>query len=340
MTVAAFRVDADREKGMGHLERCFSIATELTKENHDSVFVTRDKAFVKSLAAARGFNRVEIVADDSGETEAILSQGPGLVIFDIGSTRHDQVAPIKEVGCHVVTFEDLGDGRYLSDLVVDCNLSEKMNPAKLTTSTRYLLGAEYAVVSQACLAAKKRRFHLIRRRRDRIRKIIVSCGGSDPEGVTPKVAKALSRFDTEIDIELVLGPAFVHTSELDNALLDAQRVFSIVEAPMDLAKRLKDADLGIVSGGATLFEAAYLGLPCLVIAQNAAQLRNLPPFEAHGGIVNLGLAANDPFSNIPGVIKSISDSGRLGAMSAAQESYVDGRGLERILAAIRELLGR
>lgn len=341
MTVAAIRVDADREKGLGHLTRCFALAHELAQQNHSPVFITRDKAFVRARAAEHGFPDVDTFSEEGSEAEAILARGPGLVIFDIGSTAHDQIAPIKEVGCFVVTFEDLGDGRYLSDIVVDANLTDKTNPQKIETSTRYLLGADYAIISKECQAAKKRRLGFAQRfRKGNLRQIIVSCGGSDPGGLTPRIASALSRFDTEIDIELILGPAFVPVDELNKAILSSTRVFSISESPSDLPMRMRRADLGIICGGVTLFEAAYLGLPAIVIAQNPIQLRNLPPFEASGGIVSLGLAAHDPFANIPSTIKTLCDKGRLAAMSAAQQSQVDGRGLDRVMAAIRELLGR
>lgn len=315
------------------------MARELAKEGHDPIFVTRDKAFVRSRIEAAGFSEVEGFENDSDEAEAILRRGPGLAVFDVGATAHEVVAAIKEIGCFIVTFEDLGDGRYLADLVIDANLTENSNPRKMATPTRYLLGPDYAVISQKATAAKKKRrgsrgFFT----RDGLRKIIVTCGGSDPAGVTPRVVEALSLFDGEIDIELILGPAFSPKDELDRALLKSSRIFSIVEAPDNFHDRMRRADLGILSGGVTLFEAAYLGLPATVIAQNATQLKNLPAFESNSGIVSLGLAAHNPFPNLSATIRSIES--KLGAMAAAQERYVDGKGLDRVVAAIRETLGR
>lgn len=334
MTVTSIRVDANRESGLGHLHRSICVASELARRGHRPVFVTRDRAVVAPIAADSGFDSIVNFSDEAEEVNAILSPGPGLVVFDNGSTTHGKVAPLKEVGCFVVSFEDLGDGRYLSDLVVDANLTDSTNPQKLRTTTKYLLGPDYAVIAPMCRAAKKKRKHFTD-----VRKIVVTCGGSDPAGVTPRAVSALGNVDSEVEILVVLGPAFAHKEALNKALLSAARSFEVVEAPDNLPALMREADVGIISGGVTLFEAAYLGLPSIVIAQNAAQLRNLPPFEKHGGIVNLGLAANDPFANIPTELKLLRDPGRLRAMSEAQERYIDGKGLERLASAIRELLG-
>jgi spore coat polysaccharide biosynthesis predicted glycosyltransferase SpsG len=345
VTVAAIRVDADREIGFGHLERCIAVARELKEANHEPVFVTCEKSIAIPRLAARGITAVETFVPGtatpdaaealSSEIDAILRRGPGLVIFDIGSTSHELAAAVKAMGCFVVSFEDLGDGRYLADLVVDANLTESTNPRKMTTTTRYLLGPEYAVISPECLKAKKKR-----RRFQELRRIIVSCGGSDPAAVTPHVIAALATLDTEIDIEVVLGPGFAHAAALDRAILATPRICSIVESPSDLPDRLRAADIGIISGGVTLYEAAFLGLPSIVIAQNPAQLRNLPPFDSRNAIINLGLAANNPYPNLLSAIRRLADSAIRRSMSEALEKHVDGRGIQRLGTAVREVLGR
>jgi spore coat polysaccharide biosynthesis predicted glycosyltransferase SpsG len=342
VTVAAIRVDADREIGFGHLERAIAVARELKEANHEPVFVTREKSLAVTRLAERGFSAVETFTPGDtaeatlhAEVDAVLRRGPGLVIFDVGSTSHDLAASVKAVGGFVVTFEDLGDGRYLADLVVDANLTESTNPRKMMTTTRYLLGPEYAIISPECLKAKRKR-----RRVQDLRKVIVSCGGSDPAGVTAHVIPALTTLDTEIDVEVVIGPAFAHAAELDKAILKSPRICSIVEAPLDLPARLRAADVGIICGGVTLYEAAFLGLPSIVIAQNPMQLRNLPPFESRRAIINLGLAANNPYPNILPALRRLGDQAERKAMSEALEKYVDGRGIQRFVTAVREVLGR
>lgn len=335
MSTVVIRLDADARIGLGHVMRGMALARELRTLNYRVVFVTREEGIAAAHLRSGGFSDVQVFGPDIPEQDAVLGPGPGIVVFDIGSTTHEQVAAVKAVGGYVVTFEDLGDGRYLSDLVVDANLTDETNPVKMPTPTRYLLGPEHAVLDPAVLAARKRR-----KRSGGVRRILVSCGGSDPAGVTVGVVRGLATFDSEVEVEIVLGPAFQHPKPLNEALLAASRTFTITEAPTDLPERMRSADLGILSGGITLFEAAHLGLPALVIAQHATQLRNLPPFEARGGIVNLGLAANEPYNNLKSQVRHVDDSDRLAKMSEAQERYVDGKGLSRIVSAVRAMVGR
>lgn len=335
MSTVVLRVDADASIGFGHLERTMALARELATINYRPVFVTREEGLAASRLRACGFTDVETFEGPEAEGDAILAPGPGIVLFDIGSTTHARVAEVKALGGFVATFEDLGDGRYLADLVIDANLVEATNPKKMETPTRYLLGPDYAILAPAVVAARRRR-----RKPGPVRRILVSCGGSDPAGVTVGVVRGLATYDSEVEVELVLGPGFAHARALNAALLEASRTFTITEAPTDLPDRLRTADLGILSGGVTLFEAAHLGLPAIVISQNAAQLRNLGPFESRGGIVNLGLAANAPYNNVKSAIREVGTETRLAAMSAAQEGYVDGKGLGRIVSAIKSMVGR
>ncbi len=342
MTTTVIRVDADRAMGLGHVERMWNLAATLAASRYRPVFVTREQGLAAERLKARGAQdvitfpgREDAAAAVEAEADAIHSASPGLVIFDTGSTSHDLVASVKSFGAIVVSFEDLGDGRYLADLVVDANLTSSTNPRKLETTTRYLLGPEYAVIAPAVRAARR-----LKRAWKEVKKILVSCGGSDPAGVTPRVVEGLADLDTDVDVEVVLGPAFAHGERLNEALLSSARTFSIVEAPDDLPARMRKAQVGILSGGVTLYEAAHLGLPSIVIAQNPAQLRNLPPFESRGGIVNLGLASNLAGVHITPEVRALMDPAKRKSMSKALEEYVDGRGADRILAAIKEVQGR
>ena len=339
MTKAVFRVDANKEIGIGHFSRTRALADEIKNLDFTPVFVTKNDSKVIELLKDSEFEIVKFNGEAENqletEIEAILSVCPTLAVFDIRSTSHELIAALKKYGIYVVSFDDLGEGRYLADIVVDANLSEEKNPKKLETNTRYLLGEDYAVISKECRAAKK-----IRRDEKFIQRIIVSCGGSDPSGVTPKVVAGLSNLSTDVEVELILGPDFAPSAKLNEALLNSARTFDIVESPKNLFERMRKAQLGIISGGITLFEAAFLGLPSIVVCQNIAQLKNLPKFEAIGGIINIGLSSNNPILNLTPIVRSLESEEKRKAMSRALERLIDGKGVDRICGAIMEVMGR
>lgn len=333
MTTVVFRTDADQEIGFGHITRSLSVADALTEYGHEPVFVTSRSGSVKSWIAARRDYDVLTFGKSESETEKIFERGPGLVVFDVRDTEHKLMAAVKEVGCFIVTFEDLGEGRYLADLVIDSNLTEKTNPKKMETKTRYLLGPDYAVISDECQKARKgsRQFGELTR-------ILLSFGGSDPAGITPNAVRALAHLNSDIDIELITGPAFAQSKALGRALLEVSRNFLVVDSPPDFPTRLRSADLGIISGGVTLCEAAYLGLPTIVIAQNKHQLSNAEPFAQNGGVVSLGQAGEDAYGRLLPTVKELADPKKREEMSHANTDYIDGKGIDRIANEIKELI--
>jgi len=49
-----------------------------------------------------------------------------------------------------------------------------------------------------------------------VKSIIISLGGSDTYGFTPKVIKALHLLPDDITISVILGPSFQHDLEIDD----------------------------------------------------------------------------------------------------------------------------
>ncbi|MBL4889580.1 MAG: hypothetical protein JKX97_06130 [Candidatus Lindowbacteria bacterium] len=335
MTSVAIRVDASREQGFGNFCRSILVAEALTEAGHRPTFFTLESSMAPHYFAHKGIEGVVMFSDPDKEADVIMETGPGIVIFDVGPTSHKRLESFKEAGVLIVTFDDLGDGRYLADLVVDTNLDEKNNPRKLETTTRYLLGPDYAIFSRACMNARDKRKKI-----NGVDKVIVTCGGSDPSGATPKIVEALGRLDTEVDVEIVVGPGFSHGEKLNKALLDSPRSFSLVESPDDLPLRMRTADIGIISGGLTLFEASYLGLPSIVISQNNAQEKNVGPFAKIDGVIYLGLASSNPYQQLLPEVKKLTAKETRNKMSKTVSDFVDGKGVDRFVHAVQDMLGK
>lgn len=334
MARVAIRTTASREKGLGHVERSYALGQALAREGHRVRYFVETGGLAEKRLAARG---AEVVPIDPGEDESerILSEGPGIVVFDVGSTEHGRIVPYKEAGTFVVTFDDLGDGRYLADLVVDANLTEATNPRKIVTSTRFLLGPEHAVLRSEVV----RRIPHKRRHKGRLERLLVTFGGTDPEGLTVRTVRSLERLPERIEVVVAVGPGVSknRAKALDAALLASGRDFEVAVDP-DLPAKMREADLGIVSAGITLYEAAALGLPTIAIAANKGELPNLNQFERAGATRALGLAAHGPDAEILPSVLALEDPDARRALSDAGMRLVDGRGLERVVAGIEEMV--
>ena len=323
------RAEASPETGLGHVERSLRLAEALGRDGHEATHVVRAGTLGARRLRERG---AAVLPFDGAEEEAtVLGQAPRLVVYDVGSTTHEQVAAVKKAGAAVVTFDDLGDGRYVADDVVDANLSDRTNPRKMETTTRFHLGPAYAVVDPR-LASGRRRKH------GPLRHLVVAMGGTDPENIVVKVVHALGPFDVKVDVTLILGPGYGGGKALDEALLEAPRNFDVRDAPPDFFDLLRGADLAIVGGGLTLFEAAAAGTPAVVLAQNKAQLVNAQVLADAGAAVHLGLGRNVPDGEILATVRSLADPEARRRLGEAAAARIDGRGLERVAEICRGAL--
>jgi spore coat polysaccharide biosynthesis predicted glycosyltransferase SpsG len=118
------------------------------------------------------------------------------------------------------------------------------------------------------------------------RRVLVSCGGTDPEGRAGLGLAWLAALRFPGIVDLVLGAGGTACPDLPAGL--AVRVHRNLPT---LAPLLHRADLALISGGMTLYEAACLGTPAAVIPQNRHQILNAERFQARGAALLLDPAA-------------------------------------------------
>jgi len=162
-------------------------------------------------------------------------------------------------------------------------------------------GADYAVVRPEFLV------HPYEVREDTTH-VMVMFGGTDPAGLTDLALDALP--DVELD---VVRPS------------DRRGV----------AAAMHDADLLLTSGGRTVFEAAALGIPTIVLCQNMRELSH-----THLGVGNLPMGLGrlvDPF-HLRRVVRSVLDDYDLRLdLSQTARGSVDGLGAGRVRRIIEHV---
>ena len=112
----------------------------------------------------------------------------------------------------------------------------------------------------------------------------------DEANLTCRVTDAIAPIAKErgIAMDVVLGPGFDHSDELDRTLAGHPYADISVASPTQrITDFMRMADLAITSGGRTVFELAALCIPMMVVCQNDRE--TLHSFAAsENGIRNLG----------------------------------------------------
>jgi len=324
--IIVFRLDANHERGMGHLYRMKTLADQFRKDNFDCLFLLRSNAIAANILNKTPYNYL-LYQQDYSEEEIIdkyfgKHPKPDLWIFDILTTDSEWVLHVKKHDVPVVCFDDLQGGLLAADLVINA-IAGCWNEGP--AGSQVLSGPQYAIIDYRILGLKKKEDLS----ESRI-KVGVTLGGSDTHGATIRIAQVLSEI-ADIDATFFLGPHFLHNEELNKLLPQLSFQYSVRKAVQDLHKELSEMDAVICGGGQTLFELCATGMPVLALANEAHEEKTISYFSRHGACLNIGSVhkAIDT-GRIRRFIKKLrSKSEEVNRMQNNAQDLIDGMGTSR-----------
>ncbi len=330
---AVFRVDGHNQMGMGHIMRSVYLAQTLKDVYGYSVcFLTKDHPPAIEMLKRWGMEYFPLPSEGAAETEirsvaSMVSQlGAEVVVFDLrpGASR-EYVSFIRSLGVRTVVVDDMGEGRLAADLVFYPAAPEARVADWNGFNGRWYEGPQYAIMRPSF---KELRADKLRTEPPRV---LVSMGGSDPKMMTIQALEALDSMDSDVSITVVLGPAFQGDERLDSFLLNARRQYEILRSPNDMASLFAKADIAIISMGITLYEAATLGVPALIMCPTEKHDEEAKAIEEYGTFVNLGYHADLSNRDIAAVLNQLlSDQEKWLDMSRRGMALVDGCGAQRV----------
>jgi len=314
----ALCIESSHARGMGHFYRALNLADGLAKAGLAYTFYLNDHAPSRQILVERGApHRVVDLEDFTGNWEASLIQQDGITLWlnDRLNTDVRHADKVKATGIPLVTFDDRGTGAVLADVQI---AALAFDAQEWFAGARLLCGADYLILNP--------QISDYTRLRKQLSSILVTLGGSDTYGVTVKVVRLLKEMGLAATI--VVGPAFMHTAMLDEALTEA---FTLKRGVPSMIEEFYRHDLAITGGGITPFEANASGLPCVVIANElfeipvgmALQKLGGSLFAGHHGALALPLFRAD----LP-----------LEQMSQAGMRNIGLQGTQRVIGALLELV--
>ncbi len=235
-------------------------------------------------------------------------QAPVVLIDRRRATELHEVRGLAATGRRVVLLDDLGSGRAEADLVIDPPTAAAWPP----TPAWRLGGFEHVL-----LRSEVRHAHPSARPAG----VLVAMGGSDPTGASAPLAEALHGAGLEVTVNL--GPGFTGRRPSAGRVLEDR----FVEA-------LSEAELLVASYGHGVLEAAYLGVPTIVVVTLPEHRLHASAFGAHGTAEVLDM---EPHAVAVRACALLADGARREAMRDRGPRLIDGRGAERVAEAIAAL---
>ena len=337
MANALFRCDGGPDIGLGHVMRCRALAAAFIARGWNCWF-----AMTAETAALDGEPEPIIVPSGlegaSAVATAIATRNIECLVVDHYRLDASFETAARGPAKIVVAIDDLANRRHECDMIVDSNPGRTAaDYAGLAAAdTRLLLGAHYVLLGRQFAARRPTQAKPAPMRPQRL---LITLGGADPENFSACVLAALRHTGNIAEqVLLVIGPANPHR---DRLIIEAAEIgVECVIDPTDLADWMSESDMAVTAGGVTCSELICLGVPVVVLltADNQRAIGRAVD-EAGAGIVLDGAQGKNPRNIAAAMAKLATDQALRRRMASRGRALVDGRGAERVAAAVIELIG-
>lgn len=340
VTKFLFRVDAGPQVGVGHLQRCLSLATALCHFDVDCLFLTNKEPAVLDRVKHFGFDGYVLEAarswgvDDLTQTIATgVAHKCNAIVVDSDCEGTEYLSQFRNAGFFVCAIEDTAPHPFPCQLVVNGDAhARQLLYHSSSGDTSFLLGPEYSIL--------RREFWKVLPRvvRDVAENILVTLGGSDRYNLMPRVLRMLDDLRGDFTVTAIIGPFFGNLAEVKSVAEHAKHPVTFVQSPDSVRTLMLEADVAVSAGGQTLYELACVGCPTVAIRLASNQDGQLEAFAKAGFVRAVGRAEDEHVVTAMGhaVLSLLGDSKARAVMASAGQRLVDGEGAMRVAKTIME----
>ena len=330
--LALIRCDGGGGYGFGHVKRMVALARALRDgEGIGAVFAVHGSEDALAPVRSAGFEAELIAPDGNALAEECMRRNPDMLLLD----SRDGLEARDLERCKpalVAVIDDASERRLAADIAYypPVPQAEALDWAGSDCVAKIgwqwaLLGTPQGVACAKSLSPRPT--------------LLVTMGGSDPEGFTLRAARALAALDPVFRARFVIGPGMAERHRTAAAIARLKSNFETVEGAADLATEFANADLALAAFGVTAYELAAFGVPALYLCLTGDHALSASAFEYAGMGVSLGLAGQFDGERVArAVMNLLNDNARRREMRAAGLMTVDGLGAARIAADLAAAL--
>jgi UDP-2,4-diacetamido-2,4,6-trideoxy-beta-L-altropyranose hydrolase len=332
-----FRTGGGRRIGLGHVRRCLSLALALRNLGAQSLFLLDGDPDVFELVAAAGHETMHIrTGHDMEDTVSqCRDSNVDVLVADSYALSTSYLRTLGEAARVVVVLDDLADRELPVTLVVNGSAGAGQLRYRGSPETTYLLGPQYILLRPEFAVVPTRTIA------ERIDRVLITVGGSDPTNLTVRLMQWIARAVGSVKQDVVVGPLFENLEALQSESKAAGSPIVLHKDPADMRGLMLAADLALCGGGQTTYELAATGTPAIAIRTAENQTVNLEGLSAAGSLVWSGDVNDDNLeAKVTRELKTLADdASRRAVMSRQGRTLVDGQGAARVAKSILSLVG-
>ena len=304
------RVDGSRRLGMGHVTRCGHLTRYL--EQH-----------ITPLP------EISILSNDENTPDPeerllhhLATHSADLLLVDSNWADNPEIMESLPDDLPIISLHE-HNFPVLTGVAAAINPSivEQMPPPGYELGRTHFQGPAYLMLDEEIPALAQNRRMEMKQPVD----VVVSLGGSDPEGITLRVVDSLADM-RNIQLHVIIGPAFP-----DETIAKLFRNSGIIvhHKPITIAPILADANIAITNAATTMFESIALGLPTIAIPQNPYEAIQADICAKAGAAMTVSRERIE--NDLPALVEHlISDPVLRQGLSSKGRSMIDGLGLPRV----------
>lgn len=330
--LALIRCDGGGRFGYGHIKRTVALARALRdREGIGAVFAvngSRDAFFPIHRA---GFEAVPIDGAKDAEILGALvaERAPDILLCDM--REGIDLAGLLNLSRNVTLTAVIDDGsprRLAADLAYYPPVPQARALAWSGSRCTPRIGWEWAILGITRTVS-------LHRNASARPTLLVTMGGSDPQGLTLRAARALAHGEPSFRARFVIGPGIANAAQVGRAIVSLAPHFETVEGANGLETEFASCDVALAAFGVTAYELAAYGVPAIYICLTEDHALSAEAFESAGLGQSLGTAAQLSDDAIGAAVHSLmNDSARRREMRAVGLATIDGEGASRVAADI------
>ena len=314
-------MDSGKRYGLGNVNRCLSIAKVLSKNGHNPIFFISSKS-TELLIKDYGYKSILINQLKNKTLISALIKKLKIKILIIDSKKKEIINfKFLKNKVKIVLIDNQNSTKY-ADLVVLPGVKEQF----LNPPANCLIGSKYIILNPNFKKIKTSKLK---------NTIFISMGGSDKYDITSRIIKPLKKTKLDFSAFIILGKFYSNSKKIHRILQNDKR-FILVDNPQNLHEIIAKCQFGIISFGITVYEAAALNIPTLVISHSFENHFSAKRIKQYGWFEYLGKYDNINYSKVSE--KIISKLTQKQKLKIKKSKLFDLKGPNRICKKILELI--
>lgn len=328
---AFIRVEGGHRVGLGHVSRMLALADAIGEAGPSPpTFVLTNSPIAQQQIVRKGYEVLSVKSEEEFLRVAETTH-PALLLVDLREPEQILRLPLLERIACVAVFVDEPIVCSGIQILVNGQVTAGSPQKEVRGGVQYLRGPKYMVLGKefSDVPVRKVSDHFT---------VLVTMGGSDPDGHTPEIIRELLSQEN-ITIQAILGAAFAHDDSLNFCQGDPR--VEILRDVQNMRPLMENADVAISSVGITLYELAATCTPTVIVGQDPSQEQIAHSFPKAGFGIHVGLRENLRPGQLSGIVSELLRNPKLRrTISKRGRDLVDGLGSFRVAREIVAALAR